>query len=105
MDSDLRTFIRQSIPSVLALEVLLFLRAHAEDAWTPETVAAALRNSPSSCDAIMASLASRGLLARRGTDYAYAPDPPKLDHLAERLQHAYSERRVAVINAIVGNGT
>jgi hypothetical protein len=53
----------------------------------------------------MASLASRGFLARRATDYVYAPDSSALVQLAERLQRAYSERRVAVINAIVGNGT
>lgn len=102
MDPDLLAFIRKSIASVLALEVLLFLRSRAPHRWTPEALAAALRNSPTSCDAIMASFASGGLLARRGGGYLYAPDSPALDRLVRRLQDAYAERPVAVINAIVG---
>jgi len=104
MDPDLRAFIRQSVPSVLALEVLLFLRARPAESWTSESLARALRNNASSCDAIMAAFASRGLLVRRGTDYVYAPETPALELMAERLDHAYRERRVSVINAIVGKG-
>ncbi len=104
MDADLRAFVGQAIPSVLALEVLLFVRAWPATIWAPDELAAVLRHSVPSCDAIMASLASRGLLARRGTGYAYQPDSPALHHLVVRLESAYRERPVAVINAIVGKG-
>jgi hypothetical protein len=104
MDPELRAFIRQSVPSVLALEVLLFLRVRPAESWTSHALAAALRNNACSCEAIMAAFAGRGLLVRRGTDYAYAPETPALELMAERLERAYRERRVAVINAIVRKG-
>lgn len=64
MDPEVRTFIRQSVPSVLALEVLLFLREHSAQTWTPESLATALRNSPGSCASIMSAFAGQSLLAR-----------------------------------------
>lgn len=102
MDSDLLAFIRKSIASVLALEVLLFLRSRGAGGWTPEALAAELRHSATSCDAVMAAFAGAGLLARQDAEYAYAPDSPALDRLVARLAGAYAERPVAVINTIVG---
>lgn len=93
-------FIRQHIDSVEKLEVLLFLRARRDEGWTPELVARELRIDALSARRRLEDLAARGFLAREEGGFRYLGSSATVERDVEGLAHAYSERRVAVINFI-----
>lgn len=104
MDEDLRLFIKIAIPSVWALEVLLLLRRNRERDWTAAAVTRELRSHETLVVGVLNSLVGVGLVVERDDGYAYAPAGRALDDLATRLEQAYRERPVRVINAIHTTG-
>jgi hypothetical protein len=99
-EDELAAFIRQAIPSVWALEVLLLLRRD-ERRWSEAELVSDLRASQTAVRNALANLAERELiLLHEDGLWRYAPASPVLDGLVEALQTAYRERPVAVINII-----
>src|SRR5690349_20835041 len=99
-DSDLVTFVREHVRSVWAVELLLLLRRDPERCWAPDALVRELRASQSLvADNLQRFLAS-GLVAPEADCYRYAPASPVLEDLCARLEAAYRERPVAVINMI-----
>ena len=100
-DADLAAFVREHMRSVWAVELLLLLRQDRERCWLPGELVAELRASTNlvrdNLDAF-----ERGGLAVCDDDgcWRYAPAAAALDDLANRLEQAYRERPVAIINLI-----
>jgi hypothetical protein len=100
VDQDILDFIKAAVGSVWALELLLFMRAHAGRAWTARELAAELRSNERLSGEAMGALESAGLLAPRPGGLAYAPASPGLDRMVGKVAAAYRERPVRVVNAI-----
>ena len=101
-DLDLVAFIRRSIPSVWALDVLLLVRRAPLRSWSAGELVGELRASDAVVLGVLDGLEREGLVAR-GEDgrVRFAPAAALLEDLTVALAEAYAERPVAVINAIV----
>ena len=105
LSARVRTFILAYIGSLEHIELLLFLRSHAERAWTPADAAQGMRSSPDSVASRMAHFATNGILeisSPNGVEpaYRYNPNSPDLVAAIDEVAKAYAERRVSVINLI-----
>jgi hypothetical protein len=106
ISDDLLSFIRASIRSTWALELLLLMRKQARRASAPEELVLALRATPSLVGSCLDQLQTAGLLVREESGlWRYAPAAPALDQLSQQLADLYAERPVAVINAIMATPT
>jgi hypothetical protein len=91
--------------SVWAVELLLVLRRDRDRGWAAEQLVAELRASTNLVRDVLAAFETSGL-AVCGDDGAwrYVPAGPVIDALATRLEQAYRERPVAIINLIASRG-
>ncbi len=102
ISEDLLSFIRASIRSTWALELLLLMRKQAAQAFVPDELVRALRSTPTLINTCLEQLQQAGLVVRTESGaWRDAPAAPALDQLAGELEAAYAERPVAVINAIM----
>jgi DNA-binding IclR family transcriptional regulator len=100
-DQDLAGFVREHIRSVWALELLLVLRRDAARGWPPADLVRELRASTGLVNDNLLQLERGGLVLRDDHGcYRYGPAAPALDALCERLETAYRERPVAIVNLI-----
>jgi hypothetical protein len=100
-DADLAAFVREHVRSVWAVELLLLLRRDREHCWPPEALVAELRASTNLVVDNLGAFERGGLAVCDDTGcWRYAPANPALDDLAGRLEAAYRERPVRVINLI-----
>jgi hypothetical protein len=98
---DLAAFVRQHMRSVWAVELLLILRREPDRSWRAEALVAELRASTNLVSDILASFETSGLAVQGdGGCWRYRPAAPVLDDLAGRLEQAYRERPVRIINLI-----
>lgn len=99
-EDELAAFIRQAIPSVWALEVLLLLRRDGR-AWTEVELVSELRASQTVVRNALSQLGHRELiLCAEDGRWTYRPASRALETLVDALQNAYRERPVTVINTI-----
>jgi hypothetical protein len=102
ISDNLLSFIKASIRSTWALELLLLMRKQGAQATAPEALVRALRATPTLINTCLEQLQQAGLIVREESGaWRYAPAAPALDQLAGELEAAYAERPVAVINAIM----
>ncbi|MEW5685280.1 MAG: hypothetical protein AB1942_10205 [Pseudomonadota bacterium] len=100
-DPELAAFVREHMRSVWAVELLLVLRREPDRLWQPERLVAELRASTNLVRDNLAAFERGGLVVRDDAgEWRYAPANPVLDHLATRLEAAYRQRPVAIINLI-----
>jgi hypothetical protein len=100
-DPELAAFAREHIRSVWAVELLLLLRRDPERCWAPEDLVRELRASANLVRDNLASFQKSGLAVEDHVAcWRYAPAGPVLDNLAARLEAAYRERPVSIINLI-----
>jgi hypothetical protein len=100
-DEEIFAFVRTSVRSVWALELLLLLRRHPGRAWHPEELVLELRGSPAIVQEELAGLRSAGLVVEADGRYRYGPASPATDALAAALQETYAARPMAVVKAIM----
>lgn len=101
-DPDLLAFIRGSIRSVWALELLLLMRNRRDRSWTADGLVQELRASTPLVTDVLGAFEAAGLVTRDEEGrYAYAPASAALDHYCDVLDRTYRERPVSVVNAIV----
>jgi hypothetical protein len=103
LPSSLIRFIRASVPTYQAAEVLLFLAAHPERAFTPEEIGASMKPTVLTvADArhYLALFLSQGLIVEREGGFAYRPASGDLARSIAELAHAYNERPVTLIKVI-----
>ena len=100
-DLDLVAFIRRSIPSVWALDVLLLVRQTPCRRWSTDELVGELRASDAIVTGVLEGVQRDGLIARdEDGRFRFAPAAALLEDLTVALAEAYAERPVAVINAI-----
>ena len=100
-DPDLAGFVREHVRSVWAVELLLVLRRDPERCWPPADLVRELRASSTLVSDNLQRLEHSGLAVKDDADcWRYSPANPQLDDLAARLEAAYRERPVSVINLI-----
>lgn len=100
-DPELAAFAREHMRSVWAVELLLLLRRDAERRWAPDELVRELRASTNLVRDNLAAFQTSGLAVEDDAGcWRYAPAVPVLGHLADRLEAAYRERPVAIINLI-----
>jgi hypothetical protein len=99
-EDELAAFIRQAIPSVWALELLLLLRRD-QRAWTEAELVSELRASPTVVGNALGQLHHRELTLRQDDGcWVYRPASRALETLVDDLHATYRERPVTVINII-----
>jgi hypothetical protein len=97
---DVLAFIRRSLKSVWALELLLLLRADRQRAWTTADLVGELRASDTVVSRILEDFRRHGLTAPTGDDaWRYAEGGPNAA-LCDALEALYRERPMTVIKAI-----
>ena len=105
-NTDLFQFLKGSIRSVWALELLLLMRSKRERVWKIDDLVTELRASTPLVTGVLQTFHDAGLI-RQTEDggYWYAPVSPTIEAYCDELAVAYRERPVAVINAIVASST
>jgi hypothetical protein len=100
-DLELAAFIKRSIPSVWALDVLLLVRKSPTRTWSTGELVSELRASDAVVTGVLEGLQRNGLVAvDRDSRFRFAPAAKLLEDLTVALAEAYAERPVAVINTI-----
>jgi hypothetical protein len=104
-DPELSAFVREHLRSVWAVELLLLLRRDPAHCWRSEILVAELRASTNLVRDVLAGFERSGLAVCDDAGcWRYAPAAQALDELAARLEQAYRERPVAIINLIASRG-
>ena len=98
---DVFAFIRKSIPSVWALELLLFLLRRPAQAWCDEDLIRELRSSPTAVDSALAALTGAGFIASEDGRHRYQPASPHLDVMARAIADQYAITPVSVVRAVL----
>ncbi len=100
-DPELSAFVREQMRSVWAVELLLLLRRDPERCWPPDDLVRELRASTNLVADVLSAFERGGLsVCDDAGCWRYAPAGVVLDQLAARLEQAYRERPVAIINLI-----
>jgi hypothetical protein len=100
LDAELQGLIRSAIRSTWSLELLLHVRKEPGHSFARDELVLELRSTPALIDRCIKDLSAARLLECDADICRYAPATPELDALCERLELAYAERPIAVINAI-----
>jgi hypothetical protein len=98
---DLTNFIRSSIRSVWAIELLVCLQKNKNRAWPLDDLVKELRSSRAAISEAAGGLIAASLIAETDGRLQYAPATPELDQLAHMLQRAYAERPASTVQTIV----
>lgn len=100
-DPELAGFVREHMRSVWAVELLMILRRDPERCWQPEELVAELRASHNLVRDILPRFQRSGLAVEDDVGcWRFAPAGSVLADLAGRLEAAYRERPVSIINLI-----
>jgi hypothetical protein len=100
-EADILDFVRNSIGSVWALEVLLMVGGRPERAWQTDELVRELRSSPAAITGAARQLERAGLVAPVGErGCRYQPASPELDHIGELVRKIYAAKPATVIEAI-----
>lgn len=106
LPDDVRRLIRDCVPTLEALEIMLLLTRDPGREWSPHAVARLIQPgegpiSDSHVLAYLQSLAEHGILLRQpGGAFAYQPRDPGLIRAIEGLIVAYHQRPVTLIRTI-----
>ena len=104
-NTDLFQFLKGSIRSVWALELLLLMRSSGGRVWRPDELVSELSASAPLVSGVLRTFHDAGLIREESGSFVYAPASPTLEAYCEELEKAYRERPVAVIIAIVASST
>jgi hypothetical protein len=100
-EADVLNFVRSSIGSVWALEMLALVGANPERAWRFEELVHELRSSPAAVSGAALLLQQAGLVAKVGDDTCrYRPISPDLDHIGQLVRKIYAVKPATVIGSI-----
>jgi len=99
LDPDVRRFIVERVDAIELLEVALALRAGRDRDHDAEGLARALGSNAASIGRRLRALEAIGIARPHGAAWRYEP-APALDDLIGRVERAYRERRLSVINLI-----
>jgi hypothetical protein len=95
-----RQLLKEIMTSFERLEVLLFLRKRAPDAFTAATIAQSLHIQPDLAAEAADGLADQGLLVLKAGSFRFAPRTPALQCAVEELAAAYRDHSAAVLSTM-----
>lgn len=102
----LLTFIRRSVPSLWALDMLLLVRKPPPRSWSVRELIGEMRASEAVVAGVLDVFQRDGLVSRDGDDrFQFAPAAEQIEQLAQALAEAYAERPVAVRSAITSSSS
>jgi len=94
-------FVRSSIRSAWALELLLLLQRNSDQKWTSDALVRELRGSVQLVTENLATLTSAGLITvMEAGGYAYQPRSTELADLVSALVQLYAQKPVTVLRTI-----
>ncbi len=97
----LKAFIHASVKSILALELLMFLRANAGRSWTVAALVRELRASEPIVRANLGLFQAAGLTREEGAGWVrFAPASAELGALVNEMAEVYATRPVEVSEEI-----
>ena len=100
-EAEILNFVRSSIGSVWALEMLLLVGDRPERAWPLDELVRELRSSPAAVAGAALALERAGLVANDGErGCRYRPVSPELDAIGEWVRKIYATKPATVIGAI-----
>ena len=99
-DREFVGFVRQSVRSVWAMELLLLLRRDASRHWQPSELVRELRASSTLIQDNLAVFERNGLAVSDAAGWYFAPANEKLQELTDRLAQAFRERPVATMTLV-----
>lgn len=102
LEPALLAFVRSSIPSIWALELLLLLRRAAPQYLATEELVQLLRATPTLIDRLLADFVAAGLASQNGSgSYRFECASSEKETLCEALAVAAEERPLALRDAII----
>lgn len=100
-ENDALEFVRTSIGSVWALELLVLLRREPVRSWPLDLMIHESRSSVVAVSHAIQMLENAGLVVQTAPrEYRYRPTTPTLDAIGDLVQKIYSNKPSAVISAI-----
>jgi len=100
-DHDLADFVREHLRSVWAVELLLLMKRTPDRCWPPAELVRELRAATGLVNDNLQRFERGGLAVREDEAcYRYRPAAPVIAELCDRLETAYRERPVSIINII-----
>ena len=99
-DREFVGFVRESIRSVWAMELLLLLSRDASRHWQPAELVRELRASSTLVQDNLTVFQRNGLAVSDDTGWHFAPANEKLRQLTDRLAQAFRERPVATMTLV-----
>jgi hypothetical protein len=99
-DREFVGFVRESVRSVWALELLLLLRRDVARHWRPAELVRELRANPTLVQDNLAVFQRNGLAVSDEMGWYFAPANEKLQELTDRLAQAFRERPVATMTLV-----
>jgi DNA-binding IscR family transcriptional regulator len=96
----LQQFIRATIRSAWALELLLLMSRERGQARSAEAINRELRGSLGLVLDILATFRQAGLVVEEAGGYRYAPASAELESLVQELEAEYAARPLAVFKAV-----
>jgi hypothetical protein len=99
-DREFVGFVRGSIRSVWAMELLLLLKRDASRHWQANELVRELRANPTLVQDNLAAFQRNGLAASDDKGWHFAPANEKLQEMADRLAQAFRERPVATMTLV-----
>ena len=99
-EAEILNFVRSSLGSVWALEMLLLAGGRPERIWQIDELVRELRSSPAAVTGAAVLLERAGLITRDSGGWRYQPRSPALDHMGEMVRKVYAVKPATVIGAI-----
>ena len=100
-DQDLADFVREHLRSVWAVELLLLMKRTPDRCWLPADLVRELRAATGLVNDNLQRFERGGLAVCEDEGcYRYRPAAPVIAELCDRLETAYRERPVSIINII-----
>jgi hypothetical protein len=101
VSDDVKAFLRATIKSIWALELLLFLRSHADRTWSVARLTRELRASEPVVRGSLGLFHAAGLVHEE-TDGSvrFAPASPEIDTLVRDMADAYATHPVTISDEI-----
>ncbi|HYH10425.1 MAG TPA: hypothetical protein VEK11_25500 [Thermoanaerobaculia bacterium] len=100
----LERFIRERLPSVEQIEIVLLLRREMARAWSAPEVSSNLGTPPESTAMRLFLLASNGVVTFDGTGgvpkYRYVTTDPAVDAMIEEMARAYAQDREGLLEIV-----
>jgi DNA-binding IclR family transcriptional regulator len=101
-EDEVIAFIRQSLGSVYAIEVLLLVMRHTDRRWLAADLVRELRSSPTAVAEALGRLVQAGLVSESPEErFTFAPASERLAQTAGEIQKLYATAPISVMTAVV----